>query len=96
MADSVVDGTNPALVAGNTAENLAGADRDAVASTVITDTPETVVDVVGQTNSEEVDAILDEENTFDVSRKEFEELKEAFIRLTGRITKYNEGASHKI
>jgi len=91
-----VTGLNPALVAGNTAENLAGVDRDAVASTVITDTPETVVDVVGETTGDEVEAILDEENAFDVSRKEFNELQEAFIRLVERITTYNKGASHKI
>ena len=85
------------MQAGNTAESLAGVDRDAaVVSTTITDTPEKVVDVIGQTTEDEVEAILDEENTFDVSRKEFGELQEAFVRLVGRINKFNAGSPHKI
>lgn len=38
----------------------------------------------------------DPENTFDVSRAEFEELQEAVIRLNARIHLYNQGAPHRI
>jgi hypothetical protein len=85
-------GVSGTVSAGNTAESLAGVDRDAFVADV------KAFELVSTEPSvaEETDAILDEENTFDVSRKEFEELKDAFIRLIDRIAKYNEGSPHKL
>jgi len=85
-------GVSGTISAGNTAESLAGVDRDAFVADV------KAFELVSTEPSvaEETDAILDEENTFDVSRAEFEELKDAFVRLIDRIAKYNKGASHKI
>lgn len=85
------------MEAGNRAENLAGQDRDVAVKSVRSDatgfsSSASLQEEVG----EEIDAILDEENTFDISRKEFGELQEAFIRLVARINKYNAGASHRI
>ena len=88
----VVSGLNPALVAGNTAESLAGVDRDVAAASSVSD----ATGFTTEDTSEEVEAILDEENTFDVSRKEFGELQEAFVRLVDRINKFNTGSPHKI
>ena len=85
-------GVSGAISAGNTAESLAGVDRDvAVATTKEFESVNTEPSV-----AEEVDDILDEENTFDVSRAEFNELQSAFVRLTNRIEAYNRGASHRI
>ncbi len=39
---------------------------------------------------------LDDENTFDVNRAEFEELRDAFLRLISKIENYNLRAPHKI
>lgn len=80
------------LVAGNTNENLAGVDRDVAAAAAAPDTDAAQGTVV-EFDPEDP---LDDENTFDVSRAEFEELKAAFLRLTGRIDRYNQGAPHKI
>ena len=80
------------MQAGNTAESLAGVDRDVAAASSVSD----ATGFTTEDTSEEVEAILDEENTFDVSRKEFGELQEAFVRLVGRINKFNAGSPHKI
>ena len=58
----VVSGLNPALVAGNTAESLSGVDRDVAAASSVSD----ATGFTTEDTSEEVEAILDEENTFDV------------------------------
>lgn len=92
-----VTGLNPALVAGNTAESLAGSDRDVVANAGTIEAEFASVDTGATVEGDsEVDAILDEENTFDVSRAEFGELQDAFYRLAKRIDAYNVGAPHKI
>lgn len=95
------------LTAGNTHETLAAKDRDVVAGlpsaadldadaaekSTQAATSSTASDTVAEESDEDP---LDDENTFDVSRAEFKELQEAFLRLTVRIEKHNLGASHKI
>ena len=75
------------MEAGNTVENLFGVDRDAAVA-------------ANQAPASEVAAdegdILDEENTFDVSRKEFAELQEAFLRLVVRVNDFNKVSPVKI
>lgn len=98
------------LVAGNTNETLAATDRDVVAglpSAADLDATEAAKQAESQaraatstasdTVAEDVDEDpLDYENTFDVSRAEFNELQDAFLRLTKRIDTFNVGAPHKI
>jgi hypothetical protein len=50
-------------------------------------------------NSERLEALeelLDEENTFDVSRAEFNELRDLALSISESIKQYNVGAPHKI
>lgn len=62
--------------------------RDGLTDVVrVTDTPKVV---------ELEEDPLDDENTFDVSRAEFTEMQDAFLRLENRILKHNQGAPHKI
>jgi hypothetical protein len=82
------------LVAGNTSENLAGTDRDVAVASATAEAE--VKEVTGASDTEAIEVFLDSENTFDVSRAEFNELQDAFLRLVARIEKYNQGASHKI
>lgn len=78
--------------AGNTVDTLAPVAAEETISEVVVEAP--VAEPVQVT--ERSDDPLDEENTFDVSRAEFNELQGAFLRLAQRIAKYNEGAPHKI
>lgn len=97
------------LVAGNTVENLAGADRDVVvglpsAADLDADAAEKAIKEASAapTAPDTVEAVegdedpLDNENTFDVSRAEFNELQDAFLRLVARVNAFNVGAPHKI
>ena len=91
--------------AGNTVESLesknvfdalpSAADLDAVAAEkTIAEATAPVLDTeVAAANLEE---FLDEENTFDVSRAEFNELRDSFLRFIERIGEYNKRAPHKI
>lgn len=94
------------LVAGNTNETLASVDRDVAAGVPSAADLDAVAaekaaqaatsgQAVTDTVDEDFDP-LDDENTFDVSRAEFTELRDAFLRLHDRVEKYNKGASHKI
>lgn len=87
----------PVLTAGNTVETLSGFDRDAVA---FEEQVEVVLDavepVVTDTDSVSAEEALDEENSFDVSRAEFTELQDAFLRLYTAVQAYNKTAPHKI
>lgn len=93
------------LRAGNTHETLApkgvlpsAEDLDAVAADVQaaqgTGSAQSVSDTAA--DAEESGDPLDHENTFDVSRAEFSELQDAFLRLEDRIARHNQGAPHKI
>lgn len=75
------------MKAGNTVESLKPVDvNEAVPDRAI---PEEIPAPV-------IDTVVDESNVFDVSRGEFEELRDAFIRLVKRVNLYNVGAPHKI
>jgi len=95
----VNENQNPALTAGNTNANLAGTDRDEAAGQPSAADLDAAVEQgsVPVLDMLDPDADpLDEENTFDVNRAEFNELRDAFLRLLARVEKYNKGASHKI
>jgi hypothetical protein len=87
--------------AGNTVESLqpksiydalpSAADLDAYVAEVLTAEP-----TVSNTPAENLEEFLDEENTFDVSRAEFNELRDSFLRFIDRIGEYNKRAPHKI
>lgn len=94
----------PVLTAGNTVETLNSTNRDIAASNPTAETdegnteqlvtnPENVSDTVEEISAEE---FLDEENTFDVSRAEFIELQDAFLRLYNGVVAYNKTSPHKI
>lgn len=101
----VIEGTPFGIRAGNTVESLApknvfdalpsAADLDSVAAEqTIAEATTPVLDTeVAAANLED---FLDEENTFDVSRAEFNELRDSYLRLLGRIGEYNKRAPHKI
>lgn len=92
----------PALSAGNTTDTLNSTDRDVAADLNVIAAEEVAAQVAPvpntETTSETVSAeeFLDEENTFDVSRKEFTELLDAFLRLYNGVLAYNKTAPHKI
>ena len=104
----VIEGEPRLLTAGNTVETLNGIDRDQAAGVLpsasdldaVTAEAEikvaTAAPVVTDTPADEDYDPLDDENTFDVSRAEFNELRDALLRLEDRITKHNLGAPHKI
>lgn len=103
-----IEGTPGPLVAGNTNANLAGIDRDEAAAAAQESAPSasdldavaTEAQIAANTapvaDVADDDDPFDEENTFDVSRREFHELRDAFLRLVARIEKHNIGAPHKI
>jgi hypothetical protein len=85
------------MEAGNTTNNMFVVDRDVAATSM--EAVDTDVALVGEepiSTEELIDEVLDTENTFDVSRKEFDELQDAFLRFVARVDKYNQGAPHKI
>lgn len=103
---SEVTNDSGVLTAGNTVNTLASTDRDAVAvvdsvfegyAAPSESSPE--VETVSNTElpagGDDSDP-LDDENTFDVSRAEFNELASAFLRLTDAVEKFNKSAPHKI
>ena len=98
----VIEGQEQSLmVAGNTNANLAAVDRDVAAGLPSANDLDAVASEVAIAEAtgapvQGTDDPLDEENTFDVNRAEFNELRDAFIRLYQRVEKYNLGASHKI
>lgn len=92
------------LRAGNTVETLesknifdalpSASDLDAVAAEA--KIVEETLPSVSSTDEDNLEEFLDDENTFDVSRAEFNELRDALLRIAERLTKYNLGAPHKI
>lgn len=75
------------MKAGNTVETLRAVDvNDAAPARGLPEEPVVVAEVpVFDTDLSEV-----------VSREEFEELRDAFLRLLDRIVKFNLGAPHRI
>lgn len=94
----------PVLTAGNTVDTLASVDRDVAAgapSAADLDAVSVDQETEGDTstpvsNTDAVEELLDEENTFDVNRAEFNELRDLVLSLRFGVEKYNAGASHKI
>lgn len=94
MSEVLENAGLPVLSAGNTVESLSGFDRDAVVASATPTEAENVEPAVPDTAIEHDP--FDDENTFDVSRAEFTELQEAYLRLYNGVLAYNRGAPHKI
>ena len=95
------------IVAGNTHVNLSGTDRDEVVAQQNVPSADDLDAVAGELAAKQATASstpvvvenddpLDDENTFDVSRAEFSELQDAFLRLEERIKLFNRNSGHKI
>lgn len=96
------------LTAGNTVHTLASVDRDAAAGVPSSADLDAVAaeQAIGETTSvpvesvpsasEAVEEFLDEENTFDVNRAEFNELRDLVLSVAHGISQFNIGAPHKI
>lgn len=89
------------LTAGNTVANLQGtdvldaalpsaADLDAVAA------EQAAKEATASSTPEVIPAVVEDENVFDVSRAEFEEFREAYLRLVARVERFNQSSPHKI
>ena len=95
----------PVLTAGNTVNTLASTDRDVAAGAPsaadldVVAAEEAAKEATDETPApvpSTVEEFLDEENTFDVSRAEFNELRDLVLSLSHGVNKFNEGAPHKI
>lgn len=104
---TVAENGLPVLTAGNTVETLAGTDRDQAVETAGTPSAADMEAVAQEQTAKDATSVsdtepttdedpLDDENTFDVSRAEFTELQDAFLRLSAGVTRYNQTAPHKI
>lgn len=106
VTEDILNSGIPVLSAGNTVESLGSVDRDVVAGlpsaadldavaeeqaiAEATGAPSTVTEAISP------EEFLDEENTFDVSRAEFTELQDAFLRLYNSVIAFNKTSPHKI
>jgi hypothetical protein len=95
---SEVNENSGVLTAGNTVETLQSTDRDEAATTAAaTEAANTAQEVPTVPDTPlTADELLDEENTFDVSRAEFNELRDLVLSLSHGIERYNTTAPHKI
>ena len=97
------------ISAGNTTKSLQPVDRDAAAGLPSATGLDAIAEEQASSKATEASAgalsthdisnesdPLDNENTFDVSRAEFTELQDAFLRLSESVLKFNQGSPHKI
>jgi len=97
MSQVIENSGLPVLTAGNTVETMGSVDRDTAATSqeVENVAPEVEAPAVLST-LDTVEEFLDEENTFDVSRAEFNELRDLVLGMAHGVTEFNKCAPHKI